>query len=140
MSGCTMSADLNPLVLVVEDDLASRILLREVLRRWDYRTILAGDGIEALERLAEQQDVGDAVDLVILDIQMPRLDGYGVLARIRGAELTAHLPVIAVSAFALPEDRERALGLGMDSFVSKPVDLVALKAEVSWLLEARRGG
>lgn len=132
-----MSLDIRPLVLVVEDDLASRTLLREVLVRWDYRTVLAGDGVEALERLAECQAAGSPVDLLILDIQMPRLDGYGVLERIRGDQVTAKLPVIVISAFAASEDRDRAAAAGSNSFVPKPVDLTKLKAEISWLLEAR---
>ncbi|MEM7049387.1 MAG: response regulator [Acidobacteriota bacterium] len=127
--------DHQPLILIVEDDLASRILLREVLTRWGYRCRLAEDGIQALEQLDAAHRDQDPVRLVVLDIQLPRLDGYGVLSSIRSNPRTQPLPVIAISAFATEEEQVKANAATFDGFIPKPVDMPRLRQEMTWLLE-----
>ncbi len=116
-------------VLVVDDNPVSRELIREVLESPQHRILEAEDGEEALEKLLKEEP-----ELVLLDIQLPVLDGYEVLRRIRGNSRFARLPVIALTAFAMREDREKALALGFDDYVTKPIDAAALRLRIRSLL------
>ena len=102
-------------ILIAEDDLASSVLLTELLTRWGYEVTVAANGREALDRLAERP-----ADLVVLDLQMPVLDGFGALAEIRARD-GARVPAVALTAFAMREDRERILAAGFDHYLTKPV-------------------
>jgi PAS domain S-box-containing protein len=116
-------------ILVADDNPASRQLIRDTLEPSGFVVVEAGDGREALEKLEQT-----ALDLVLLDIQMPVLDGYGALAEIRANPRWKKLPVVAVTAFAMHGDREKALDAGFDSYVSKPVRVAELRAEIDRLL------
>ena len=116
-------------VLVVDDNPVSRELIREVLESPQQRVLEAEDGEEALEKVHQEEP-----DLVLLDIQLPVLDGYEVLRRIRGNSRFARLPVVALTAFAMREDREKALTLGFDDYVTKPIDAAALRLRIRSLL------
>src|SRR6476661_489052 len=85
-------------ILVAEDDLASSVLLTELLTRWGYEVTVAPNGREALDLLASRP-----ADLLLLDLQMPVLDGFATLAEVRGNSRLAHLPAIALTAFAMRE-------------------------------------
>jgi CheY-like chemotaxis protein len=76
-------------------------------------------------------------DLIVLDLHMPGLDGFGVLTELRGDADFAHTPIMALTASAMQGDRERALAAGFSSYVSKPIALTALRAEVQRLLDAQ---
>ncbi len=110
-------------ILLVEDGLVNQKVALNMLRRFGCRTDVAGDGVEALERLAEA-----AYDLVLLDCQMPRMDGFTTVRALRERESAVgqHLPVIAMTAHAMQGDRERCLAAGMDDYLTKPVDREAL--------------
>ena len=112
-------------ILVADDNTASRELIREVLELSGYDVVEAGDGMEALARVREGPP-----DLLLVDIQMPRLDGYGVLRELRGDPNLAGLRVVALTAFAMHGDRERALEAGFDGYITKPVDLTSLRQQV----------
>ena len=112
-------------ILVADDNAASRELIREVLEMSGYDVIEACDGQDAVERVREGPP-----DLVLVDIQMPRLDGYGVLRELRADPSLAALRVVALTAFAMQGDRERAMEAGFDGYITKPVDLAALRQEV----------
>jgi len=101
-------------VLIVDDNELNRFLAMAILSRWNVETLTAADGIEALERLEVT-----TVDAVLLDIQMPRMDGFETLRRLRSAGLD-HLPVIALSANASEEEKIRAMDSGMTDYLSKP--------------------
>ena len=116
-------------ILLAEDDPASRELLRELLERWGYEVVEAVDGGEALEKIREI-----VPDLAILDVQMPVLDGYSVLHFVREDQRFASLPVLALTAFAMDGDREKALLQGFTGYQSKPVNSKQLKAELERLL------
>ena len=123
-----MSAD-RPTVLVVEDTADVRFVLAHMLEREGYRVLEASNGELALELLARQLP-----SLVLMDLAMPRLDGWSALARLRQLAGGAALPVIAVTAHAMPGDRERAIKRGFDDYVTKPLDLPGLLALVARLL------
>jgi CheY-like chemotaxis protein len=120
-------------ILVAEDDPASRELLCALLEEEDYQVIEAADGREALDKLNEMTP-----DLALLDIQMPHLDGFEVLSRMRQDPRLANLPVIAVTAFAMRGDDERCLGAGFDAYVSKPIETRSLQALIRRFLDSAR--
>jgi len=116
-------------VLVAEDRDISRELLQSVLTAAGYKVIGAADGREALERAREHQ-----ADLVILDLYMPHVDGFGVLAELRADPRYANVPIIALTASAMTGDRDKALAAGFSEYISKPVNLAWLRREVARLL------
>jgi CheY-like chemotaxis protein len=119
-------------VLVADDKATSRELIRTVLESSGYSVIEAKDGIEALQRATEC-----GPDLIILDLQMPALDGFGVIAELRRNDRFASVPIMALTASAMPTDRQRAMTAGFDGYVSKPIPLSTLREEVDRL--ARKG-
>ena len=116
-------------VLIADDKATSRELIRTVLETLGYQIFEASDGIEAL-RVAREH----SPDLVVLDIHMPGVDGFGVLRELRGEPRFAKVPIMALTASAMQGDRERALAAGFDSYVSKPIPLAALRSEVERLI------
>jgi two-component system cell cycle response regulator DivK len=113
------------LILIAEDNAANRELLREALTARDHAVVEAVNGEEAL-RMIEQS----SPDLVMVDIQMPRVDGYEVLRRVRADAQWSATKMIAVTAFAMRGERERALAAGFDGYISKPIALAALYLEM----------
>jgi len=102
-------------ILVAENEATNRHLMEQILRIAGYETLTATNGREALEMLA----TGHA-DLVLVDISMPVLDGYQMLALLQEQPVYATLPVVAVTAHATPEDRQRALRSGFTEYLTKP--------------------
>jgi two-component system cell cycle response regulator DivK len=119
-------------ILVAEDRPASLELIRTVLESAGYEVIEAIDGQDAVDKAAAAP-----VDLILLDLQMPRIDGFGVLARLRRDSRFANTPIVALTASAMHGDRERALAAGFSGYVAKPVDLAVLRSEVKRLLDER---
>jgi two-component system cell cycle response regulator DivK len=120
-------------VLVVEDNEKNMKLFRDVLVATGYRTLEATTGAQAIEVAAEH-----APDLVLMDVQLPDLDGVEALKRLRADERTASIPVLAVTAQAMHGDRERFLAAGFDGYLSKPVDVVELLGTVRAHCDGRR--
>ena len=102
-------------ILVVDDSITTRTLEKSILEAHGYRVTLCVDGREAVERLAE----GGDVDLIISDVEMPRMDGFALLQAVKGNPRTSDLPVILVTSRASDEDRERGLDLGADAYIVK---------------------
>jgi two-component system cell cycle response regulator DivK len=116
-------------ILVADDNTASRELIREVLEMTGYDVVVAVDGHAAVSAAR-----ANALDLVLVDIQMPRLDGYGVLRELRADPRLSGLHVVALTAYAMQGDRDRALDAGFDGYITKPVDIAALRQEIRKLL------
>lgn len=118
-------------ILVVDDNPVSRELMREVLEAPGREILEASNGVEAMAcaRLY-------VPDLVLLDIQMPLMDGLSVLRAMRQDPSLASMRVLAVTAFAMTGDRQRALDVGFDDYITKPVDCAALRKQVEVLLGA----
>jgi two-component system cell cycle response regulator len=116
-------------ILVVDDKPSSRELVRTVLTNEEYEVIEASDGCEALDRMRTEPP-----DLVLLDLHMPGLDGYAVVAAARSDPALTAVPIIAVTASAMTGDRERALTAGFNSYLAKPVSISVLKTEIARLL------
>jgi two-component system cell cycle response regulator DivK len=113
-------------VLVVEDNEKNMKLFRDVLQAKGYRTLEATTGRRAVELAAEH-----APNLVLMDIQLPDIDGVEALGRLRADERSASIPVLALTAQAMRGDRERFLAAGFDGYLSKPVDIAELIATIS---------
>jgi signal transduction histidine kinase/CheY-like chemotaxis protein len=126
-------------VLLVEDNAVNQMVVRALLGRLGVSASLASGGEEALEMLA----AGDRFDLILMDCEMPGLDGYETTRRIRLLERSGalpHRPVIALTAHALSEHRERCLAAGMDDHLSKPLTLQQVTATLYKWLPPRTGG
>ncbi|HVI10671.1 MAG TPA: response regulator [Candidatus Binatia bacterium] len=117
-------------ILVAEDNAINRELLRELLEFRQYHVTEAGDGQQALDLIAQTRP-----DIVLLDLDMPVLDGFATIAKIRQDPALAQLPVIAVTAYAMRGDREHILGSGFNGYLPKPVDSAMLVAELSRFLQ-----
>ena len=105
-------------VMVVDDDMRNAFALSRILEERGMRIVLANDGRHALDLLAKDS----AVDLILMDIMMPVLDGYQTIAAIRAQEQFWNLPIIALTAKALPEDKERCMAVGASDYLAKPVN------------------
>jgi CheY-like chemotaxis protein len=125
-------------VLVVEDDPGNQKVIEIMLRKLGLDTVVAADGQHALDALAG----GEAADLILMDVQMPRLDGYRATEVIRRREKEAgepRRPIIALTAEAFAEDRQRCLGVGMDDVLTKPIFLADLQIALRrWLPDTAR--
>ena len=122
----------GPQVLVVEDNERNMKLFRDVLESSGYRTLEATTGERAVELVVEHRP-----DLVLMDIQLPGIDGVEALGRLRAEERTASVPVLALTAQAMDGDRERFLAAGFDGYLSKPVDISDFVATVRRYCEGR---
>jgi two-component system, cell cycle response regulator DivK len=114
-----------PQVLVVEDNEKNMRLFRDVLLATGHRTLEANTGGQAVELAIEH-----VPDLVLMDIQLPDIDGVEALGRLRADERTTSVPVVALTAQAMEGDRERFLAAGFDGYLSKPVNVADLIATV----------
>jgi two-component system cell cycle response regulator DivK len=121
-------------ILVVEDNPLNLKLVRDVLQFAGYDVIEAQSGEEGL-RVAQQ----DPPDLVLMDLQLPGIDGTETLRRMREGSLGRDVPVVAVTAFAMAEDRERAALAGFDGFVEKPISVRELPGQVEAFMNRRAG-
>jgi CheY-like chemotaxis protein len=122
-----------PRILLVEDDETNRAMFRRRLERAGYTVGVAGDGAEALARAAAEPP-----DLVVMDLGLPVLDGWEATRRLKAADATRDIPVIALTAHAMAGDREKAVQAGCDDYETKPVEMGRFLAKVEALL-ARRG-
>jgi CheY-like chemotaxis protein len=102
-------------VLIVEDDLSSRLYLNKILERAEVVTFNAGDGHEALEIIRENPDI----ELVLMDIQLPVMDGYMTARKIR--ELRKNIIIIAQTAYGLMDEKEKIIESGFDDYIIKPI-------------------
>jgi|SRR5689334_19256974 two-component system, cell cycle response regulator DivK len=119
-------------VLIVDDNRASRELIRAILKPVRCNITEATHGQQALDLMQQERP-----DLVLLDIDMPGLDGLAVLKKMRQDASLADLPVVAVTAFAMEGDREKGMAAGFTAYVTKPVRAAILRQQVQQLLSAR---
>jgi two-component system cell cycle response regulator DivK len=122
----------TPVVLLVEDNERNLKLARDVLEYAGFRVTVACSGEDAVERAGEALP-----DLILMDLQLPGIDGHTALGRLRDDPRTAGIPVVALTALAMRQDRERALDAGFDGFLEKPISVREFPGQVRRYL---RGG
>jgi len=121
-------------ILVIEDNQLNLKLVRDVLQHAGFTVVSAPTGEEGVDLATEQPP-----DLVLMDLQLPGITGTEALRRLRSNPSSSGVPVVAVTAFAMRTDRERAKQAGFDGFVEKPISTRALPAQVQRFLEAGHG-
>jgi CheY-like chemotaxis protein len=119
-------------ILLIEDNDLNRDMLTRRLSRHGFRILTAVDGVQGLELVQTAQP-----DLVLLDMGLPKLDGWQVAERIRSAPATSTLPIIALTAHAIAGDREKALASGCDDYETKPVNFPRLLDKINALLNRK---
>ncbi len=125
----------QPLVLVVDDSLTVRRVTQRLLQREGYRVALAADGLQALERISQE-----VPDLVLSDIEMPRMDGFELARHLRGDPRRAGLPLVFITSRTAPKHREHAQSLGVDHYLGKPYSEDELMALVRRYCGGPNGG
>jgi two-component system, cell cycle response regulator DivK len=107
-------------ILIVEDNEKNMKLVRDVLQFKGYQTLEAGTGMDGLRVAREKQP-----SLVLMDIQLPDIDGITALARLRADPVTQKIPVLAVSASVMPDEKQRIIASGFDAYITKPINIRA---------------
>jgi len=123
----------NELILIVEDNEKNLKLARDVLRFHGYRTVEATDGESAITMSVEHLPA-----LILMDIQLPGIDGISAMKRIRADDRTKHIPTVALTASVMTGDRERFDDAGFDGFIAKPIEVKNFPGQVRAYLDAKR--
>jgi two-component system cell cycle response regulator DivK len=121
-----------PTILVVEDNEKNLKLVRDVLQYAGYDVVAASSAEQGVAMAIERPP-----DLVLMDLQLPGMDGTEALRQLRGSPRTSSVPVVAVTAFAMKDDRERALKAGFDGYLEKPISVASLPAQVRGFLPSK---
>jgi CheY-like chemotaxis protein/anti-sigma regulatory factor (Ser/Thr protein kinase) len=111
----------KPTILLVEDTKEVVMMIRDYLELAGYKVVIARDGVEAIA-----QPEWSTRDLILMDVMMPRMDGFETTRKLRSDPEFKFTPIIALTALAMPSDRDRCLAAGMDEYISKPINLKAL--------------
>jgi two-component system cell cycle response regulator DivK len=119
-------------ILVVDDNQDSRELVVKVLKNKGYQMVEAIDGEEAVEKAIAQMP-----DLILLDISIPKLNGYEVTRILKGKEECKNIPVVALTAHAMKGDRTKALEAGCEGYITKPINVRELAAQVKSFIKGR---
>lgn len=121
----------QPLILVVEDNLTNQLLATTVLARDGFETMVADSPDEALERLKSRRP-----DLILMDVQLPGMDGLTFTRHLQSVPEAAGIPIIAVTSHAMVGDREKAMEAGCAGYMTKPIDTRTLSEEIRGHLNA----
>lgn len=116
-------------ILIVEDNARNLKLARDILIHVGYRTLEAENAEDGLALARAQRP-----DLVLMDVQLPGMDGVEALGRLRTDPLTADIPVVALTAFAMKDDRDRLLAVGFDAYLEKPLNVREFPSQVAAVL------
>jgi len=125
----------GPTILVIEDNAQNLYLMSFLLEKHGFRVVSATDGPEGIAKAREC-----APALVLLDIQLPGMDGYAVAAELRRDPRLARTPIVAVTSYAMPGDREKCLSSGATGYIEKPINPETFRAEIEQYLGARPAG
>ena len=119
---------MKPVVLVVEDNERNRKLVRTVLEFRGYEIVELEDGEHTVARAKECKPV-----VVLMDIELPKVDGITALRMLRADPETAHIPVVAVTASVTPNERDRVVAAGFNAYISKPIDVMSFGVQIDKL-------
>ena len=121
-------------ILYVEDDFNNRTLVRRVLEAEGYQLVDAANASQAMGCLKEHK-----IDLILMDINMPEMDGYALTTQIKSVSEYAKIPIVAMTANVMRGDRERSLEAGCDGYIQKPIDIDLLTQQVERFLRSTNG-
>ncbi len=124
--------DLAPTILIVEDNEDNRIVYSTMLRHFGFTVLEAENGAEGILRARS-----GLPDLILMDIAIPLVDGWEAVQRLKKDPATAGIPIVALTAHAMPADRERAIQVGCDGYLAKPCEPRAVVEEVRRILESK---
>lgn len=116
-------------ILVVEDNPDNRILITDVLTSLDYEVTVANDGQEGVDKAGSERP-----DLILMDMSLPVMDGWTATRKLKDNPELKHIPIIALTAHAMVGDKERALEVGCNDYISKPIDLRELATKLAEFL------
>jgi len=119
-------------ILYIEDDLQNRVLVRRILEASDFAVIEAANGAVGLQ-LAQEV----VPDLILMDINLPEMDGYEVTSRLKAIESLANVPIVAMTANVMKGDREKTLAAGCDGYIQKPIDVDLLPEQINHFLTSK---
>ena len=122
-------------ILIIEDNVRNLKLARDVLNHVGYRTLEADNAEDGLALARARRP-----DLVLMDVQLPGMDGVEALGRLRADPLTAEIPVVALTAFAMKDDRDRLLSVGFDAYLEKPLNVREFPIQIAAVLGRANGG
>jgi two-component system cell cycle response regulator DivK len=105
-------------ILHIEDNFENRVLVRRLLQSASYQVLEAGSALEAINQLRQSRP-----DLILMDINMPDIDGYTLTAKLKTVPTIRKIPIIAITANAMRGDREKSLRAGCDGYIEKPIDI-----------------
>ena len=136
---CREPSDGSHHLLLVEDNVVIRKVTLAQLQRLGYRADAVDSGVAAVETMAKALTQARPYDLVLMDVQMPQMDGLDATVEIRKLEAASggHVPIVALTAYAMKGDRERCLAAGMDDYLGKPVVMAELRRGLVALVVAR---
>ena len=117
-------------ILYVEDNPDNVYMLTRRLKKKGFELIIAGDGQEGIDKAIEENP-----DLILMDLSLPTMDGWTATAKIKKIEVVKDIPIIALSAHAMPEHRDRAIKAGCSDYDTKPVDIKRLLSKISEYIE-----
>ncbi len=123
----------NETVLIVEDNPVNRKLLLTVLRPHGYHLLTAVDGEEAVAIAAQARP-----NIILMDLQLPKMNGYTATQLIKENPSTARIPVVALTAHAMPEERRHAQDIGFDGYITKPIDTRLFPGQIRAFLDHER--
>ncbi|KOR27737.1 hypothetical protein TI03_06255, partial [Achromatium sp. WMS1] len=106
-------------ILIVEDNIANQVILKSIVKRLGHSSVIANHGVEAIEYLKKEN-----FDLIFMDCHMPVMDGFEATRQIRSQG--SRIPIVALTAYAMPGDREQCLAAGMDNYLAKPFNIQRL--------------
>ena len=119
-------------MLLAEDNSVNQLVAARLLEKRGHTVVIAGNGMEALAAIGEHGSGG--FDLILMDVNLPGIDGVQALARLRADASTAAIPVVALTAYAMKDDRARFEAAGFDGYLEKPVSVRELPGQVEALL------
>jgi two-component system cell cycle response regulator DivK len=122
----------NTIIFYIEDNIDNRTLIRRILSAEGYQVVEAGDAKEALETLKTLHP-----DMILMDINMPEVDGYTLTAQIRSMTGFESIPIVALTANVMRGDRERSLEAGCDGYIQKPIDIDLLPQQIERYLRKK---
>lgn len=120
-------------ILICEDNEKNRKLFKDLLEYYGYEVYLAKNGEEGIKMAKEVKP-----DLILMDIQMPVIDGFEAIKRIREDPETRNFKVIALTSYAMPEDKKRAFEVGVDYYISKPINTRTLPNIIKEVIEGKK--